>query len=43
MIQITPQMRILLAIAPVDFRRYSERLIIPSSARKDSNTGVFPG
>ena len=30
MIQITPQMRILLAVEPVDFRNHSERLIIPS-------------
>jgi hypothetical protein len=33
MIQITPQMRIWLAVEPVDFRNYSERLIIPSSVR----------
>ena len=31
MIQITPQMRILLAIEPVDFRNHSACLIIPSS------------
>jgi hypothetical protein len=30
MIQITPQMKILLAVEPVDFRNHSERLIIPS-------------
>ena len=33
MIQITPQMRILLAIEPVDFRNHSERPIIPSTLR----------
>ena len=31
MIQITPQMRIWLAVEPVDFRNHSARLIIPSS------------
>ena len=30
MITITPQMRILLAVEPVDFRNHSERPIIPS-------------
>ncbi len=33
MIQITPQMRIWLAVEPVDFRNYSERVIIPSAFR----------
>ena len=32
--QITPQMRILLAVEPVDFRNHSECLIIPSRAPK---------
>lgn len=34
MIQITPQMRILVAVQPVDFRNHSERLIIPSRGPK---------
>jgi hypothetical protein len=34
MIQITPQMRIFLAVEPVDFRNHSERLIIPSRGFK---------
>ncbi len=33
MIQITPQMRLLLAIDPVDFRNHSEHLIIPGKSR----------
>jgi hypothetical protein len=33
MIQITPQMRIWLAVEPVDFRNHSEHLIIPSASR----------
>ena len=35
MIQLTPQMRLLLAVEPVDFRNHSVFLIIPSSVRKD--------
>ena len=31
MLAIVPQMRLLLAIEPVDFRNHSGRLIIPSS------------
>ena len=31
MLAIVPQMRLLLAIEPVDFRNHSEHLIIPSS------------
>jgi hypothetical protein len=42
MIQITPQMRIWLAVEPVDFRNHSVRLIIPSSAGKDPKTKAFP-
>ena len=35
MIQITPQMRIWLAVEPVDLRNYSERMIIPSCGPKE--------
>jgi hypothetical protein len=42
MIQITPHMRILLAVEPVDFRNHSARLIIPSSTGKDSEIAAFP-
>jgi len=45
MIQITPQMRIWLAVEPVDFRNYSERVIIPSAPRESmesmANVAVF--
>jgi hypothetical protein len=34
MIQITPQMRIWLAVEPVDFRNHSERVIIPSASQR---------
>ncbi len=30
MIQLTPQMRILLAVEPTDFRRYAERAVMRS-------------
>jgi hypothetical protein len=33
MIQITPHMKILVAVEPVDFRNHSEHLIIPSASR----------
>jgi len=36
MIQVTPQMRILLAVEPVDFRNHSARLIMPSMSRKQA-------
>ena len=42
MIQITPQMRMLLAIEPVDFRNHSAPLIIPSSAEKSPQAKAFP-
>jgi hypothetical protein len=42
MIQITPQMRILVAVQPVDFRNYSAPLIIPSSDGKNPKTKAFP-
>ena len=46
MIQILPQMRILLAVEPVDFRNHSERLVIPSSVVAKGcwrrNFEVFP-
>ena len=42
MIQITPQMRILLAVEPVDFRNHSACLIIPSWTGKDSGNSAFP-
>ena len=38
MIQITTQMRILLAVEPVDFPNHSERLIIPSRVPKSPKT-----
>ena len=34
MIQITPQMRIWLAVEPVDFSNHSERVIIPSASQR---------
>mgnify|MGYP001305422588 CR=1 FL=1 len=41
MIQITPQMRILLAVEPVDFRNHSEHLIIPSCGPKGLKSKEF--
>ena len=43
MIQITPQMRILLAVEPVDFRNHSACLIIPSRAFKSPKTFGLSG
>jgi len=43
MIPLSPATRIYLAAGVTDLRNHSVRLIIPSSARKDSKTGVFPG
>jgi hypothetical protein len=43
MITITPQMRILLAVEPVDFRNHSERLIIPSRDPKALKPSDFWG
>ena len=31
MIQVTPQMRILVAVEPVDFRNYAERTVMQSA------------
>jgi hypothetical protein len=41
MIQITPQMRIWLAVEPVDFRNHSERVIIPSCGPKNLKSQEF--
>lgn len=41
MIQITPQMRILVAVETVDFRNNSACLIIPSSSGKDSGIAAL--
>jgi hypothetical protein len=40
-IQITPQMRIWLAVEPVDFRNHSERVIIPSCGPKSLKSQEF--
>ncbi len=42
MIRITPHMRILVAVEPVDFRNHSAPLIIPSSGGKTPRTKAFP-
>ena len=43
MIQISPQMRILLVVEPVGFRNHSERLIIPSGAPATDQRLAFCG
>jgi hypothetical protein len=42
MIAVMPQMRLLVAVEPVDFRNHSACLIIPSSVRKAPTIEVFP-
>ena len=36
MIQITPQMRIFLAVEPVDFRKYAETVVMQSRSRNSA-------
>ena len=41
MIQVTPQMRILLAVQPADFRNYVESIVMSSYRRKSHSIPIL--